>query len=684
MSRRTVVPGLIGLCLATAAKAAEPVPEILVEGALPHDQAGEVLDPQQALQAPVDTGAWLRALPGVSGTRLGGHGIDPVIRGQGETRVNVLLDGAYAHGGCPNRMDPATSYAPLSTYDRVTLIRGNQSVRYGGGGSGGTLLLERDTLPFTAGEAPRARTEAGYGSNGERREATVDAAVGDRLGYARLIAGLNRADNYEDGDGNAVRSAFDERGANLLLGYTPTSRTRVELGVEAVRGADILYAGGMDAPRSDHDAMRLKFSQQLSTLTSGRVSGALYRSDVAHLMDNYSLRPLTAPMPMSVPSTSDTRGGRIQLQSDGADDWLVGADVQRNDRTAIRYSGPLLSMLNSYMWPGVALDQWGVFAEREFTLGARQRLRAGARYDRVDASASLAAADPPDVMGGMPLSPNQLYTLYYGTTARDVTENTIGGFLRYEFDMQVSAVTWSATLSRSVRTADATERFMAANGMTPSERWVGNPTLDPEQHHQLEFGADARAGGWQLNGAVYVDRVSDYILRDRAHSADPLLGNATIYRNVDARLYGTELSAARTWAEHWQSRLTVEYVRGDNRTEDRALAQIAPLELGAELRYVHSAWDVGGRLRVVGRQTRVDADPLVGSGLDTGDTSGFAVLDLSGRYALSKHVDLKYGVDNVLDRVYAEHLNRSNDFDPVQVQINEPGRSVWLRVSASL
>lgn len=71
------------------------------------------------------------------------------------------------------------------------------------------------------------------------------------------------------------------------------------------------------------------------------------------------------------------------------------------------------------------------------------------------------------------------------------------------------------------------------------------------------------------------------------------------------------------------------------------------MELGLELRYVQSAWDLGGR------------------------------------YALNKQVDVKLGVDNVFDRTYAEHLNRSNDFDPVQVQINEPGRDVWLRLSAA-
>jgi iron complex outermembrane receptor protein len=44
---------------------------------------------------------------------------------------------------------------------------------------------------------------------------------------------------------------------------------------------------------------------------------------------------------------------------------------------------------------------------------------------------------------------------------------------------------------------------------------------------------------------------------------------------------------------------------------------------------------------------------------------------------------LRVGVTNLFDRTYAYHLNRSNSFDPTEVQVNEPGRSVYLRVSAS-
>ncbi len=41
---------------------------------------------------------------------------------------------------------------------------------------------------------------------------------------------------------------------------------------------------------------------------------------------------------------------------------------------------------------------------------------------------------------------------------------------------------------------------------------------------------------------------------------------------------------------------------------------------------------------------------------------------------------LQVGVENVFDELYANHLNRSNLFDAEQVRINEPGRTLWLKV----
>jgi len=72
---------------------------------------------------------------------------------------------------------------------------------------------------------------------------------------------------------------------------------------------------------------------------------------------------------------------------------------------------------------------------------------------------------------------------------------------------------------------------------------------------------------------------------------------------------------------------------------------------------------------------------LTGSGQDVGETAGYGVLDLSARYRLLRSLVLVAGVDNVLDRTYANHLNRGNLFDPDPTRINEPGRTFWIRLS---
>ncbi|MEW8586763.1 MAG: TonB-dependent receptor plug domain-containing protein, partial [Candidatus Thiodiazotropha sp.] len=147
----------IGSVLATpyllAEERVEQLGDIYVEGEVETAPA-VIMQPVESnsLGLPADGGDFLRDLNGVSGIRMGGHGIDPVIRGQSQNRLNILLDGAYIHGGCPNRMDPPTAYSALESYDSVTVIKGSQTVIYGGGGSGGTVLFERKPPRFEAGK----------------------------------------------------------------------------------------------------------------------------------------------------------------------------------------------------------------------------------------------------------------------------------------------------------------------------------------------------------------------------------------------------------------------------------------------------------------------------------------------------------------------------------------------------
>jgi len=667
---------------ARAEDAVIEVPPVRVEGEWRSPPTTDILSPDDPWLAPsADGGEFLRSVPGVSAGRMGGHGLEPVIRGQQQNRLNILNDGTFVFGACPNRMDPPTAYVSVETFDKVTVVKGYQSVLYGPGGSGGTVLFEREPPAFAPGKWIKGRAGAGYETNGRIRDAFADAAVGGEPGFVRGIGAWKDAGNYRDGAGAEVRSAFETRSLDFGVGWRPDRDTLFQAGVTGNRDRDVLFAGaGMDTPRANADAFRFKARHAFGggPIKALRVEG--YASRVDHLMDNYSLRPLSG-MAMRADSDSDTFGGRAVADAElGGVAVSFGMDALDNIRDGRRFRGMkalAVNQLQSAIWPDVDTRQVGVFAEATVELAVDSRLKLGARYDRVRADAGAAGVRS-EVTGR---SADDLYRSYYGIGAETATEDNVGGLIRLEHDL-TRAVTVFGGLSRSVRTADATERFMASDMMASS--WVGNPAIAPEKHHALDLGVRAAGGTWTATVALFGDRVEDFILRDTARGQPGILmsNGATIYRNVPALLAGGEIEAHLRPFAHWHLAGTLAYTYGQNLDTDRPLAQIPPLEGVLDIAYEADDWTIGGRMRAAAKQTRVDANPALGSGLDVRETPGYAVFDLYGAFALARPFEIRMGVTNILDATYAYHLNQSNLVDPTQVQVNEPGRSVYLRVRA--
>ena len=640
---------------------------------------------------PSDGGEWILEVPGVSGVRMGTHGIDPVIRGQKNNQLNVLLGGAYIFGGCPNRMDPPSSYATPEIYDSVLVIKGMQSLIYGAGGPGGTVLYERATPEFEAGENFYGKAGAGYASNGAIWNAFADAAAGSNKAFLRgTISAAEQTENYTDGDGNEVHSGYKTNAGNLLIGGRTDGGTLVRFDLDAVRGSDIKYAGArMDAPVSDSDSYKLSIESGKVGSFSG-IKADVYRTDVYHEMDNFSLRPPPPGMWMWVPSESVTDGLRLlgdMMLASGA--LTLGMDYMGNDRDAIRYTSGVAATFptisQSILWPGVSIEQPGLFGEYAGSISQGNDYIVGVRVDYVDSSASKANLSPA-AMGA--LSANELYTKYYGTTAQDRTDTNVSALYRMEHLLSAQT-TFRWGLSRTVRSADASEQYIAANGMTMMGMcqmcWVGNPDIEPEAHHQADLGFTFNLQKGALSVTGYYDDVSDYILLDRAHGQEGINTTdwAFIYRNVDATLYGIDLEADYQWAAHWRSRFTAAYVYANNDTDNRAIGQTPPLEGTASLEYWRERWMLGGELRAVDKQTRVDDDPAIGSGVDFSQTPGYTVYRFYGLFKVGKQADLKYGIDNLFDKYYREHLNKPSGFDPTSsTPVYEPGRSYWVRLEA--
>ncbi|SIT00518.1 TonB-dependent copper receptor [Neptunomonas antarctica] len=628
----------------------------VTRGVLLDQSASYFTSESMAYKPGADMAELLRSVNGVSGTRMGGRAIDPIIRGQRETQLNVLLDGAYIHGGCPNRMDPPTTYASGDSYDSVTLIKGSQTVLYGSGGSGGTVILTREKPLFN--EQGYAATVTGVArSNGEGGTLSTDIAAGNDQGYFRFIGEVADMDSYEDGNDDSVRSAYRSRSGALIVGTQMGENTDLTISYDRNEERDVLFAGaGMDSPESNADIYRVKLEHSFDGGMIQRMKAELFQSNVDHLMDSYSLRDKTAGM--FAPSSSDTSGGRVIFDGwFGAHQASFGVDYQNNTRNGVVYSYPANKLMGQ-LWPDVSIEQMGIFGEVSRSLSATNRVKLGLRYDYITADAD----NDNDVF-----MMNQTAAVLYGASPEQQSEHNIAGFVTWQHSLNQSYQV-EMTASRSVRTADATERYMAKSN------WIGNPWLAPEKHHQIEWVLSNTAKSpWSLS--AYYNRIDDYILRYRDSSIER-------YRNVEAEIYGVEFEHQYPLSQQWLLKSNLSYTVGNNLDNDQALSRISPLSARLQALYQSGKWGGGIISSLVASQNEVCLASSDCAGLDVTPTAGYGLVDLFADYKISPAVTLAAGIDNVFDKTYRVHESRDDVFDPTPLQVNEPGRSVWMKLSA--
>ncbi|MGI9277519.1 MAG: TonB-dependent receptor domain-containing protein [Endozoicomonas sp.] len=633
--------------------------------------------PSQSFVPATDTGQWLRQEHGVTAARKGGKGFEPIIRGQQQSQLNMIMGDAVVNGACPGRMDPSSGYGVLSGYDRVRVLRGYESVTHGSGGAGGTVLFERDDPDFTE-RTFHARAGAGYTGNINSKTASADLSAGNNRAYLRAYGEHQGVGNYRDGSGNTVSSAFNSTSGGIVLSGQVMPSTRLEMNIESVRDDDIHYSGsGMDAPWARADTWRFKVSHGKSLAFFDNLELSTYHADVEHLMDNYSVRRRKPGQSEGVkaPSSANSWGGKLIGTTffDNAE-LSSGLDYRASDRSAKRFKVNLKQggeEFQSYIWPGIEYRQIGIFSELDHKLSHKDNLRLGIRYDHFSADATRAGST---ALGDS--SPDEMYRRHYGYGAEKIQENNVSGLLGWQHQL-VKGHSLELRFSRVVRTADASERFIASRGSCchGSDDQVGNPRIKPERHHQLDAGYRVKSQQHELGFNVYLDEVSDYIVRSQGDSG------AYIYKNVDARLYGVEFETAFRFG-YFKPAMTVAWTYGANRTSGGSLPQIPPLAVSIKFDYERPEWMLGAKWDLAMRQVRVNS----ASGLDTGETPGYGVLHLHGWYHLSKDIKLLAGVENLFDKTYALHVNRASrdPFNPEAERVNEPGRQIWVGIRLEL
>lgn len=666
---------LCGSLLSPLALAVEPgheghdAPELsptVITAIAPSSPLTVVTNPKAPRQpVPASDGAdYLKTIPGFSAIRSGGTNGDPVLRGMFGSRLNILTNGGVMLGACPNRMDAPTSYISPETYDRLTVIKGPQSVIWGPGGSAGTILFEREPEKFgTLGSRVNASLLAG--SNG-RFDKVLDAAAGNSQAYARFVGNQSRSDDYKDGNGDTVPSRWDKWNGDVTLGWTPDTDTLLELTAGKGDG-EARYAGrGMDGSQFKRESLGLRFEKSNLGEVLDKVEAQVYYNYADHVMDNYSLRTPSGSGMMGMPMVSNvdrrTLGARIKATWRWADVQLIsGIDAQTNEHR--KRGGMGVDAHKGQPWTKDAdFHNYGVFSELTWYATGEDRLISGARLDRASARDFRQTS----------------------ATNGDTRADTLpSGFIRYEHDLATISATSYIGLGHAQRFPDYWELFSPTNG--PRGSVNAFDSIKPEKTTQLDFGIQYQDERLQAWASGYVGQIRDYILFDYRS----MMGmSSTQAQNIDARIMGGELGAAYKLDENWKADATLAYAWGKNSSDGKALPQMPPLESRLGLTYSRDTWSVGGLWRLVAAQNRIAENQGNVVGKDYEKSGGFGVFSLNGAYKVNNNLKLSAGVDNLFDKAYAEHLNLAGNAgfgypaaDPQPV--NEPGRTFWTKVDFS-
>ncbi|MFQ3037900.1 TonB-dependent receptor domain-containing protein [Neisseria cinerea] len=697
-----LLPLAAALSQAWAAPVAEETAElspVTVTGTQQQKANTVKFNPKATLQPlPAGDGAdLLQSVPNMSIIRKGGSSGDPLFRGLGGSRLAINADDQFVYGGCSNRMDPPTSYIHPSTFDEVVVTKGPQTVTQGMGLISGSVHFVRKDPTFH--EQPYSfNGSTTLGSSG-RRDASFEAGAGGKYGYARLNVSHNESDDYKDGAGNRVHSNFKRDGQMVQLGVTPTENTTIAGTYERSRGKAAYADRMMDGSKFDRDAWNVRISQRNITPWLSEIEARYGSSEIDHVMDTYSLRPVGMMGKAAINPKRRTDTGNLKATFDWDNVNLqTGIDYMRDRHT--ERSGDEKFTEKAYA-PTQSFDQLGGFAEAAWQRTDKQKLIAGLRHDQVTGTYETKADSDPLKKTKYPLT---------------------SGFFRFE--QTTGNTKYYAGLGIAQRAPDYWERKKSEN-------------LRKETNRQLDAGLIWNSGNWHVSASVFAGKVDDFIIVEtkpmmmhhaagsttaHSHMAHHHAGHAGSHtpaapatgghpgshaptapatgghsghhhgadlsaRNIDAIRLGGELEVKWQFAPNWSISSNLAYTYGKNRTDGKPLAQTPPLEWNNTLAFDNGKFSTGALWKLVAKQNRYAKGQGNIIGQDIGASAGFGVLSVNAGWKFNKYATLQAGVDNVFNKTYAEFVSRDGvAVDPAAgiktTRVNEPGRTAWLRLQA--
>lgn len=595
------------------------------------------------------------------------------LNGLSQDRVKIRIDGMEITPGCPNHMDPPMHYVNAQNIDKIAIAVGITSVVSGGDSIGGTVTINTIAPQFSESDEMdlSGRIDARYLGATDGYDVSISTNIGFEKIAFRVNADANKGDDLKYSGGVAALTRYKSSKIGLDSEFQ-IGDTQWGFGIANQWSRDIgTPALGMDMAVDDAQSIKLGFVRDLEI---GRLSGRFFSHQIDHIMDNYSLRTATpSNMKMRAPAESDDLGYALGLDmSFGSSNLKIGTDGHFNKFDV--YQENLANGMKRDMFSAGTRDRTGVYAEYDNRIGEKLRLVLGARFEALETD----------------MGPIQYVMMMNENAAKD-SFNSANKFRRdYNFDFtMVTSYSLSQNLkfelglAQKTRSPSLVERYLwspsSTYGLADGRNYLGNLDLKPEISRQIALSSKIRFGALKFEPSVYFNRIDDYIQGVAVSTAaDAVLK----FQNIKAEIYGLNADFDYQLGEKTNIYGNLSYARGKDKTYSDNLYRIAPLRgtIGIEV----SVFGLKNLFEIKA-STKQDKTAKYNNELKT---DGWAIANFKSRYEFNENFGLNFGIENLFDEFYAEHLsgiNRVNNAPyggdlAVGARIPAPGRYVYFGI----
>ena len=536
----------------------------------------------------------LQLKPGISGTTFAPGADRPIIRGLDSYRVRTQENGIGTHDVAAISEDHAIPIDPLAA-DRVEVVRGPATLRYGSQAIGGVVSVENERIPtFIPRGGFTGRILGGYSSVDDGADGAISATAGSGGFAIHADAFKREADDYASPRGTVLNSFVESDGASLGASLIGTDGF---FGVSYTRFASLYGIPGEEAeegvnPRIDmvQDKVQAKGEWRVRGSGIDTIRFWFGASDYEH--GEFAIHDPATETEFELGSrfTNKEQEARVEIQhlpvatSIGALTGAVGIHVDNRKTRGESFEGD--SLLEPAHTQTAAL-----FWFEELALTQALRVQAASRVERttVDGLGWSDVTDPaaPVVFAGerafVPVSGGLglLYALPFGVEAR-----LNGQYVE--------------------RAPDAAELFSKGMHEATGTFEIGNPFLTKEKASTVEIGLKKATGAFRFDASTYYTQYRGFIYRqltgitcgtvlvdcDLPVPPDESF-DQVVFQQRDATFYGAELAAqydvAPIWNGVWGVDAQYDFVRAQFEDGEN-VPRIPPHRLGGGVYYHDANW----------------------------------------------------------------------------------------------